>query len=105
MYAIIETGGKQYRVQEGQTIKVEKLLQPAGETIEIEKVLLVSDDSNVTVGTPYVEGARVKAKVVETAKDKKVLVFKKKPRKGFKRLRGHRQFYTKLQIENISIGG
>ncbi len=105
MYAIIETGGKQYRVQEGQTIKVEKLSKPAGETVEIEKVLLVSDDDNVTVGTPYVEGAKVKAKVVETAKDKKVLVFKKKPRKGFKRLRGHRQLYTKLQIENISIGG
>jgi large subunit ribosomal protein L21 len=105
MYAIIETGGKQYRVQEGQTIKVEKIEAPAGEIVELDRVLLVSDSDNITVGTPYVEGAKVKAKVVETAKDKKVLVFKKKPRKGYKRLCGHRQFYTKLQIENISIGG
>ncbi|RMG73447.1 MAG: 50S ribosomal protein L21 [Nitrospirae bacterium] len=105
MYAIVETGGKQYRVREGQTIKVEKIEVPAGETVELDRVLLVSDSDNVTVGTPYVEGAKVKAKVVETKKDKKVLVFKKKPRKGFKRLRGHRQFYTKLQIENITIGG
>ncbi len=105
MYAIIETGGKQYRVQEGQTIKVEKLPKPAGETVEFDRVLLLSDTDNVKVGTPYVEGAKVTAKVLETAKDKKVLVFKKKPRKGYKRLRGHRQFYTKVQIENISTGG
>ncbi|NOX20622.1 MAG: 50S ribosomal protein L21 [Nitrospirae bacterium] len=105
MYAVIESGGKQYRVQEGQVIKVEKLEAPEGETIEIDRVLLISDSDKMVVGTPYVEGARVKARVIETAKDKKVIIFKKKPRKGYKRLRGHRQFYTKLQIENINPGG
>ncbi len=102
MYAIIETGGKQYRVTEGQTLKVEKLDSSPDETIEINKVLLVKKDDSTVVGAPYIEGASVKAKVLETAKDKKVLVFKKKPRKGYKRLKGHRQYYTKIKIESIT---
>ncbi|NOY64126.1 MAG: 50S ribosomal protein L21 [Nitrospirae bacterium] len=105
MYAIIETGGKQYRIEEGQIIKVEKLDVPEEETVNIDRVLFVRTDDSSVIGTPYVEGASVTAKVLETAKDKKVLVFKKKPRKGFKRLRGHRQFYTKLKIESIRAGG
>ncbi len=105
MYAIIETGGKQYRIEEGQIIKVEKLDVPQEETIRIDRVLFVRTEDSSVIGTPYVEGASVTARVLETSKDKKVLVFKKKPRKGFKRLRGHRQFYTKLKIESIRAGG
>lgn len=105
MYAIIETGGKQYRIKEGQTIKVEKLDVPAEETVNIDRVLFIRTEDSSVIGTPYVEGASVTAKVLETAKNRKVLVFKKKPRKGFKRLRGHRQFYTKLKIESIKAGG
>jgi large subunit ribosomal protein L21 len=105
MYAVIETGGKQYRVTEGMLLKVEKLDVPEGESLEINKVLLINKDGNLIVGAPYLENASVKAKVIETKKDKKILVFKKKPRKGFKRLRGHRQYYTKLKIETINYGG
>ncbi len=105
MYAVIETGGKQYRVTEGMLLKVEKLDVPEGESLEINRVLLINKDGNLIVGTPYLENASVKATVIETKKDKKILVFKKKPRKGFKRLRGHRQYYTKLKIETINYGG
>jgi large subunit ribosomal protein L21 len=105
MYAVIETGGKQYKVTEGMLLKVEKLDVPEGESLEINKVLLINKDGNLIVGTPYLENASVKATVIETKKDKKILVFKKKPRKGFKRLRGHRQYYTKLKIETINYGG
>ncbi|HHN64979.1 MAG TPA: 50S ribosomal protein L21 [Nitrospirae bacterium] len=105
MYAIIETGGKQYSVKEGEVIKVEKLDLPPEERVDIDRVLLLRTNDTTIVGTPYIEGASVTVRVIETGKDKKVLVFKKKPRKGFKRLRGHRQFYTKLKIESIKAGG
>ncbi len=105
MYAIIETGGKQYSVKEGEVIKVEKLDLPPEERVDIDRVLLLRTNDTTIVGTPYIEGASVTGRVIETGKDKKVLVFKKKPRKGFKRLRGHRQFYTKLKIESIKAGG
>lgn len=105
MYAIIETGGKQYKVSEGTRIKVEKLPASEGEKVYFEKVLLVNRDGNTTIGSPYLENTKVTARVIETAKDKKVLVFKKKPRKGYKRLKGHRQPYTKIEIEKIEIGG
>ncbi len=105
MYAVIETGGKQYRVSEGMLLKVEKLDASEGDTVEFKKVLLLNRDGSVEVGTPYLENVTVKAKVLETAKDRKVLVFKKKPRKGYKKLKGHRQYYTKLKIESINYGG
>jgi large subunit ribosomal protein L21 len=105
MYAVIETGGKQYRVRSGQELKVEKINAPDGEVVTIDRVLLLSDDDSTVVGDPYIEGASVKAKVVETGKARKVIVFKKKPRKGFKRLRGHRQFFSRIRIEDISYGG
>ncbi|RMG04557.1 MAG: 50S ribosomal protein L21 [Nitrospirae bacterium] len=105
MYAVMETGGKQYRVMPGAVVRVEKLDAPEGESVDIDRVLLVSDEGKTVVGTPFVEGATVKATVLETSKARKVLVFKKKPRKGFKRLRGHRQYYTKLKIDDIVYGG
>ncbi|GBE02512.1 50S ribosomal protein L21 [bacterium BMS3Bbin06] len=105
MLAVIETGGKQYRVKNGQMIKVEKVAAEKGETIDIDRVLMVSDDDNTVIGKPFVEGAKVRAKVLDTYKDRKVLVFRKKPRKGFKSLRGHRQLVSKLLIEDIVYGG
>ena len=101
MYAIIETGGKQYRVSEGLKLQVEKM-DAEGEVV-FDRVLMVSDGEKATFGTPYLTNARVTADVIETKKAKKILVFKKKPRKGFKRLRGHRQLYTTVRIKNIQI--
>ncbi len=105
MYAIVETGGKQYKVSTGQVIKVDKTDAKAGEYINLKNVLLISKDDGVVSGDPYIEGAEVKASVIETAKDKKILVFKMKPRKGYRRLRGHRQYYTKIKIDEIVYGG
>jgi large subunit ribosomal protein L21 len=103
MYAIIRTGGKQYQVAAGDTLRVEKLPGNIGDTIELSDVLLVADGDDVKVGRPVVDGARVTAKIAEQGKAKKVLVFKKKRRKGYQVKRGHRQQYTALRIEEISI--
>lgn len=102
MYAIIKTGGKQYRVQEGDEIFVEKLEVEAGTQVELSEVLLVADGDNVKVGNPYVAGAKVVATASKHGKSSKVLVFKYKPKKGYKRLKGHRQPFTKLTIETIN---
>lgn len=102
MYAIIRTGGKQYQVAAGDTLRVEKLQGEVGDTIELSDVLLVADGENVTVGQPVVDGAKVVAKIAEQGKAKKVLVFKKKKRKGYRVLRGHRQLFTALTIEEIT---
>ena len=101
MYAVIETGGKQYKVNEGDVIYVEKLDVADGETITFDKVLAVSNGDKFSVGAPYVEGASVLANVIETGKGKKLYVFKYKPKKNEKKKIGHRQFYTKLQITKI----
>ena len=101
MYAIIETGGKQYRVSEGDEIFVEKLGLEAEEKVSFDKVIAVSDDNGLKVGTPYVESAAVDATVVKNGKGKKIRVFTYKPKKGSKRAMGHRQPYTKVQIETI----
>ncbi len=101
MYAVIETGGKQYRVQEGDVIFVEKINIEEGETVDLSKVLLISKDGEVKVGKPYVDGAKVEAKVLAHGKAKKVVVFKYKPKKNYRKKQGHRQPYTKLQIEKI----
>lgn len=102
MYAIIETGGAQFRVAPKSTIKVQKLPFEKGQEIVIDKVLAVKrDNGEIIIGKPYVEGASVKAEVIDTKKDKKILVFKKKPRKHHKKLRGHRQIYTYLKIKEI----
>ena len=101
MFAVIETGGKQYKVNEGDVIYVEKLDVADGETITFDKVLAVSNGDKFSVGAPYVEGASVLANVIETGKGKKLYVFKYKPKKNEKKKIGHRQFYTKLQINKI----
>lgn len=102
MYAIVETGGSQFKVSPEMLIKVQKLPFEKAQEITLDKVLFISkDDGEVILGKPYIEGATVKAEVIDTKKDKKILVFKKKPRKHHKKLRGHRQIYTYLRIKEI----
>lgn len=101
MYAIVRTGGKQYQVAAGDRLRVEKLEGEVGATVELSDVLLVADGDNVKIGAPVVDGAKVVAKIVEQGKAKKVLVFKKKRRKGYQVMRGHRQLFTALSIEQI----
>ncbi|MED3660987.1 50S ribosomal protein L21 [Ureibacillus sp. FSL K6-8385] len=101
MYAIIETGGKQYKVEAGQEIYVEKLGLEPNETVTFDKVLFVGGET-VKVGTPTVEGATVTAKVIKEGRGKKITVFKYKPKKNYRRKQGHRQPYTKLVIESIN---
>ena len=103
MYAVIETGGKQYRVQPGQTLIVEKLAVETGGTVEIDRVLLVNSEGNVKIGTPYVAGASVTAAVLDQDRDRKITVFKYKPKKNYKRKQGHRQPYTRIKIEEINL--
>lgn len=104
MYAILETGGKQFKVQEGEVFKVEKLLAAEGETVEITKVLALVKEDGIIVGKPYLEDAKVLLKVVEHGKGDKVLVFKYKPKKKFRKIRGHRQPYTKVMVDKIIAG-
>ena len=101
MHAIIETGGKQYKVAEGDTLYIEKLPQEAGETVTFDKVLAVLDGDKATFGAPVVDGAKVTASVVKNGKGKKIIVFKYKPKKGYRRKQGHRQPYTKVTIGKI----
>lgn len=101
MYAIIETGGKQYKVAEGDIITVEKLGVEAGQEYTFDKVLVLAKDGDVKVGASYVEGAAVTASVIGDGKAKKVVVYKYKPKKGFHKKNGHRQPFTKLQIKSI----
>ncbi len=103
-YAIVEDGGKQYRAVEGATIEVDYFPAEAGDQLDLERVLLVSDGEAVHVGTPIVEGARVQATVVAQVKGPKVIVFKYKPKKRYRVHTGHRQKYTRLQIDTISVG-
>ena len=105
MHAVILTGGKQYRVKEGDLLSVEKLEAENGHKIDFSQVLLIEDGENVLIGTPVLEGALVRAEVVETYKDEKVLVFKKKRRKQYRRTRGHRQQLTRIRIEGIFPDG
>ena len=101
-HAVIETGGKQYRVAEGDVIYVEKLTAADGETVTFDKVLAVVDEGVNVFGTPTVEGATVSATVVKTGKGKKIRVYKMKPKKGYRRTQGHRQPYTQVQIGTIN---
>ena len=101
MYAIIETGGKQYRVSEGETLKIEKIANK--KSVTFSNVLMVSEGDKATYGDPFIKSAKVSADVVENGKAKKVLVFKQKPRKGFRSLRGHRQPFTAVKIKSISL--
>lgn len=101
MYAVVKTGGKQYRVQEGDVLFVEKLNAEVDSNVELNEVIAVSKDGELVVGAPVVEGAKVVAKVLKQGKAKKVIVFKYKPKKDSRKKNGHRQPYTKLQIEKI----
>jgi large subunit ribosomal protein L21 len=103
VYAIIETGGKQYKVSEGDIITVEKLGVEAGSEYTFDKVIVLADDADVKVGAPYVEGASVAASVIGDGKAKKVIVYKYKAKKGFHKKNGHRQPFTKVQINKISL--
>ncbi len=102
MYAIIVTGGKQYKVEAGDTVYIEKLDAEAGDEVTFDKVVAVGKDDGILVGTPYVEGAAVTAKVEKNGKAKKVVVFTYKPKKNEKRKMGHRQPYTKVEITAIN---
>lgn len=103
MYALVEIKGKQYKAEKGSVLKVDRFDAAAGDSVEFEKVMLVSNDGDTKIGAPYVQGAKVKALVGEMVKDKKVIVFKKKRRKGYTRTQGHRQQYTMLKVEEISL--
>lgn len=100
MFAIIKTGGKQYKVSEGDIIKVEKIEAEAGDKIEFDQVLMVAGD-DVKVGIPVVEGAKVSAEVLDQKKDKKIVIFKFKAKKNYRKKKGHRQPYTLVKIEKI----
>ena len=101
-HAVILTGGKQYRVAEGDVIFVEKLCAEAGETVKFDSVLAVIDDESSVFGTPVIEGASVSANVLKNGKSKKIRVYKMKPKKNYRRTQGHRQPYTKLEISAIN---
>ena len=103
IYAIVATGGKQLKVSPGQTVDVEKIEGEEGATIELDNVLFVADGENFTVGTPTVDGARIKATIVDQAKTRKVLVFKYKNKIRYRRKIGHRQNYTRLAIDEIVL--
>ena len=105
MYAVIKTGGKQYRVANGDVIAVEKLAGDPGSTVSLGPVLMVNDDKSSTVGTPVVEGAAVSAEVLEQTRGDKIIVFKKKRRKGYRRTLGHRQDLTVLRITDVTGKG
>jgi large subunit ribosomal protein L21 len=100
-YVIVEQGGKQYRAAEGGTIEVDRLPNAVGETLTIEDVLMLVDEDDVTVGTPVVTGTKVQAKVMQHFKGRKILVFKYRPKQRYRVKSGHRQQYTRLQIESI----
>ncbi|MFP4049712.1 MAG: 50S ribosomal protein L21 [Desulfovermiculus sp.] len=102
MYAIVNTGGKQYKVQEGQTLQVEKLPADVGSEVVLDQVLFVSSDQGVQVGNPLVQ-ARVTCEVLDQARDRKVVIFKHKKRKDYRRKAGHRQPYTVLKVKDIEV--
>ena len=105
MYAIVECGGRQYRAEEGSTFPVEKLPHEVGDQIELENVLMLVNGDDVKIGQPTVSGVSVKATVVDQFRGKKIVVWKYKPKKRYRRRQGHRQQYTRLRIDEIIAGG
>ncbi|MDH3400113.1 MAG: 50S ribosomal protein L21 [Chromatiales bacterium] len=104
MYAVIETGGKQYRVAKGTKLKVELLSAGEGDAVEFDKVLLVGEGTDVKIGAPYVSGSKVKAKVLSHAKGKKVEIIKFHRRQNYQRTKGHRQWFTEIEVTGITKG-
>ena len=104
MYAVIKTGGKQYRVEEGDTLKIEKLEVGTGESVDFDEVLLVADGDKITVGQPLVSGAKVTAEVVEQGRHDKVRIIKFRRRKHHRKQQGHRQWFTEVKITGIKAG-
>ena len=102
MFAVVKTGGKQYKVSEGDIIQVEKLDHEAGETVTLDQVLMVGEGEVVTTGTPFLEGTTVVCEVADQFRGPKIIIFKKKRRKKYRRKNGHRQSYTKLKVTQIS---
>ena len=102
MFAVLNTGGKQYKVSQGDLIEVEKLETNAGDTVTLDQVLMVGEGENVEVGSPYVSGCKVTGEVMEQGKGVKIIVFKKKRRKNYRRKNGHRQLFTQLKITAIT---
>ena len=103
MYAVIKTGGKQHKVAEGEILKVEKLKASEGEPVDITDVLLIEKDGEGTLGSPFIEGAKVTAKILRHGKEDKVTIIKMKRRKDYRKKQGHRQNYSEIQIEQISV--
>ena len=103
MHAIIVTGGKQYKVSEGETLFIEKLPNEAGDTVTFDQVLAILDGDKATIGAPTVKGATVEASVVKNGKGKKIRIFKYNPKKGYRKRQGHRQPYTKVEITKVSV--
>ncbi len=104
-YAIVEDGGKQYKAIEGGTIEVDRFSAEEGETVDLERVLLIVDEDQIHIGAPFVEGAKVHATVVAQVKGRKIIVFKYKPKQRYRVKQGHRQKYTRLRIDAIELGG
>ena len=105
MYAVVKTGGKQYRVSENDTLKVERLTGETGDIVTLEDVLMVGNGADVTVGAPMVSGAAVAAEIIEQARDRKIIIFKKRRRQNYRRKAGHRQYYTLLRVTEILTDG
>lgn len=103
MYAIIRTGGRQYRAEVGKTLDVERLPYEVDQSFDIDDVLLIGDEDNTVIGQPTVEGAKVKVTVVEQGRGKKVIVFKYRQRTNYRRKRGHRQYFTRLRVDEIIV--
>lgn len=101
MFAVVETGGKQYRVTKESVIHIEKISANPGDSIDLEKVLLIAEGSDISAGKPYVDGACVKATVLDQIRGKRIRVFKMKPKKRYRRVQGHRQYYTRVRIDDI----
>ena len=104
MYAVIESGGKQHRVEPGEVLQLEKLDIDAGGTVDFDKVMMIGEGENIQIGTPYVEGGKVSAEVISHGRADKVTIIKMRRRKHYRRQAGHRQHYTEVKITNISGG-
>jgi large subunit ribosomal protein L21 len=102
MYAVIKTGGKQYRVNSGETLKVEKIEVDVGGTVTLDEVLMLNDGTKTTIGTPFIGGAKVEATVLSHGRGDKVMIFKFRRRKHYRKTQGHRQSYTEIKIESIA---